>query len=157
MQYSVAYASPLCVVSVLPPTHGWPYARLWWPEVWNGSWNLSSGAGIDRASDHLDRDASSVEPLTALDRDRDGNLSAGDVLTMWSPGGCGGSLPLYTGTNRTSLNSFAYLLLTDGNVQSCGAGPPDLVTPAIEVIVVASAFAIATVVVVLLWRRVPRS
>lgn len=154
--YAVSYVSPLCIVTVLPPTPAAPYARLWWPATWNGTWNLSTGAGFDLASDHLDRDASAVESLTALDRDHDGSLSAGDALTVWSPGGCGGSLVLYSGTNRTYLTSYAYLLLTAGNVQSCGATPPDLVVPAIEIVVVASAFAVATVLVLLLWRRVPR-
>ncbi len=154
--YTVSYASPLCNATLLEHSGPFPLARLWWPDPWNGTPDLVTGSGLARAMDHLNIPATSGDPVTVQDRDGDLNLSGGDIVEMWSPGGCGGLIRLYIGSSATSLNPGPGLWMKAGYQLTCGGNAPDLVTPIVIGALLVAAVAVPLVLVLRLWRRVPR-
>lgn len=156
LSYSVSFASPFCNATLLSHTGPVPLVNVWWPNWWNGTPSPANGTGFERASDHVGQVADSDERVTVQDRDGNLNLTAGDVLETWSPGGCGGDLILYLGRNVTAQSGVQYLHMEAGYEWICGGSPPDYLTPALLIAVLVVAFAIPLAVVALRWRRMPR-
>ncbi len=127
--YSVSYASPFCNVTFLAHTGPVNLARLWWAAPWNGVANGSVGTGYERASDHVNVTPTSDHPVAVWDRDGDGNLTQGDVLETWAPGGCGGNFMLWMGETATSLTSSSALRMEAGYQWTCGGGETNYVFP----------------------------
>ena len=150
VSYSVSYSSPFCNVTLLSGTVRTPLDSVWWPQ-WNGTVNLTTGTGLERASEHVDRPANSSERVAVWDDDGDRNLSAGDVIEVWGLGDCGGNLPLYFGSEPTSLGYEQILVLQSGYQQFCAGNPP--LTPFLLLGVVLLGIGVAMTSILLILRR----
>lgn len=147
LSYEVTYASPLCNVTLLPHSGPLPLGNVWWAALWKGAANFTTGKGFERASDHVNVSATSLEQIVVQDRDGNRNLTEGDILEVWSPGGCGGDLVLYLGPNATAFNGQLSLQLEAGYISSCGTGGPDPLFPLVLVAIATAAIAIPITIV----------
>ena len=153
VSYVVTYSSPLCNVTLLPHSGSLPLGNVWWAAWWRGAPNFTTGEGFERASDHVNVSATSLEQVAVQDRDGDRNLTEGDVLEVWSPGGCGGDLVVYLGPNATAFNGQLSLHLEAGYMSPCGTIGPDPLYPLVLVAIAVAAVAIPLVIVLIRRRR----
>lgn len=100
---------------------------LWWA-------NASSG-GYDMASSHLNRTATSAEPITYIDGDGNGALSRGDVIEVYTGNGCGGNLLVVLGPDVGSASASQTLVLQDGYQTACSSGTGDTTLPVVVAVV----------------------
>ncbi len=155
VSYVVTYSSPLCNVTLLAHTGPLPLGHVWWAAPWTGPVNVTTGEGFERASDYVNVSATSLDQVTVQDRDGNRNLTEGDILEIWSPGGCGEDLVLYLGPNATAFNGQQWVYLEAGHISSCGTGGPDPMYPLLLVAIAAAALAIP-LAILLVRRRRPR-
>ena len=147
--YSVAYTSPLCVVTLTQWTSSLPLTYVWWLNWWNNyTW--------EQVSQHVGRAATDVERITYQDTDGNAYLSASDSIEIWNTA-CGGGLVVQFSNNATDTRSFTQtVVLNEGYQLTCGTQGQDLVTPILIGLVIVAAFALPTDVFIVLWRRLWR-